>query len=26
VEELLREKLRRGEGGDSGFTPPQGTE
>ena len=26
VEELLREKLRRGEGGDSGFTPPHGTE
>jgi CRP/FNR family cyclic AMP-dependent transcriptional regulator len=26
VEELLREKLRRGEGGESAFTPPQGTE
>ena len=26
VEELLREKLRRGEGGKAGFTPPQGTE
>ena len=26
VEELLREKLRRGEGGEAGLTPPHGTE
>jgi CRP/FNR family cyclic AMP-dependent transcriptional regulator len=26
VEELLREKLRRGEGAEAGFTPPHGTE